>query len=143
MDDNTKKNDFLTLSIIAQASQPFASYELLQTISAAGMQYGLMNIFHYYHNKKILFSLASATEPGEFDLNNVGSLSCTGLTLFFNAATAAEPQLAFNRMLDVAEQLAEDLEGELRANPCTPWSDATLKQYQERINYYSSKKVVA
>ena len=65
-------NDLLMISIMAKPDSRFGSYDLLQAISATGMQFGPMNIFHYYlpagGNQVSLFSLASATEPGEFDL---------------------------------------------------------------------------
>lgn len=84
------KDDFIVINVIAKKGGYFASYDLLQAISATGMQYGAMNIFHFVEDsprgKLTLFSLASATEPGEFDLNHVGDLSCAGLTLFMNIA---------------------------------------------------------
>ena len=115
----------------------FASYDLLQAISATGMQYGAMNIFHFVEDsprgKLTLFSLASATEPGEFDLNNVGNLSCAGLTLFMNIARVPDPGDVFVLMLETAEQLAEDLDGELRAAPNIPWSDDVFHHYENKI----------
>lgn len=129
--------DLLTLSIMARNGSHFASYDLLQAISASGMQYGPMNIFHYYQgigdNKITLFSLASANEPGEFDLNQIGDFSCSGLILFMKISQAPDPHTAFQLMLDVAEQLAEDLDGEVKADPRTPWSSEISSEYQEKI----------
>ncbi len=127
----------LTLSVMAKPRSSFASYDLLQAISASGMQFGAMNIFHYYQEndgrKETLFSLASANEPGEFDLNKMGEFSCTGLLLFMKLDRVEEPQFAFQKMLEVAEQLAEDLDGDMKADPRTPWTDEISRQYQEKI----------
>lgn len=129
--------DLLTLCVMAKPGTFFASYDLLQTISAAGMQFGAMNIFHYYqeaHDSKItLFSLASVNEPGEFDLNNMGDFSCSGLILFMKLSRVPDPHSAFRFMLEAAERLAEDLDGEIKADPRTPWTVDISNKYQEKI----------
>src|SRR5580700_9557428 len=40
-------DDFIVINVIAKKGGYFASYDLLQAISATGMQYGAMNIFHF------------------------------------------------------------------------------------------------
>ncbi len=129
--------DFVIISVVAKPGQPFASYDLLQAISATGMQFGAMNIFHYYcpssMEKKPLFSLASATEPGEFDLNQMGNFSCNGLTLFMDVRQVSDKRKAFTLMVEAAEQLAEDLHGELRAGTRNPWNDQVKQQYLEKM----------
>ena len=133
---NTDK--LLTISVFAKPHNHFASYDLLQAISSTGMQFGDMNIFHYYQRnpqgKRIsLFSLASATKPGEFDLDRMGSFSCVGLTFFMDISHLQNPLQAYYLMISIAEHLAEDLDGELRANPKTAWTDAYFKSYEKRI----------
>lgn len=130
--------DYIAISVFAKPSTQFASYDLLQSISATGMQFGEMNIFHYYltenGERKILFSLASATKPGEFNLDRMGDFSCVGLTLFLDLYHSPYPKMAFDKMVTVAQQLADDLEGELRAGVHTPWNDQILQQYKHRVN---------
>ena len=130
-------DDLLILTVAAKSGFAFASYELLQAIYATGMQFGDMNLFHYYQDTgtetNLLFSLASATKSGDFDLDNIGDFSCAGLMLFLDMSKVLNVQFAFDTMLKTAEQLADDLDGELRADPKTPWSEATLQQYQNRI----------
>lgn len=135
-------NDLLVLSVFAKPNTHFASYELLQSIFATGMQFGEMNIFHYYldsdQGRITLFSLASATKPGDFNLDRMGEFSCMGLTLFMDLRKTPQPESAFNRMLEVAEQLADDLDGDLYAGPRRPWNADMLKQYREQIAQYKS-----
>jgi len=133
-----QQDDLLILSVIAKQNDHFASYDLLQAISSVGMQFGAMNIFHYYQQtpekKYTLFSLASATSPGDFDLDKIGDFSCSGLFLFLRLNSVPNPSYAFKLMLAAAEQLADDLDGELRADPHTPWSQDILDRYQEKIS---------
>ncbi|MCD6038815.1 MAG: zipA [Gammaproteobacteria bacterium] len=128
--------DFIIIHVMAKPGKHFASYDLLQAISATGMQFGAMNIFHYYSaesDKKSLFSLASATEPGEFDLDRMGNFSCAGLTLFMNLLQVQNKEEVFLLMLRTAEQLAEDLQGEIRAENRVLWNEEAQQQYQERV----------
>lgn len=130
--------NLLTLAVMARAGCYFASYDLLQAISSAGLQYGDMNIFHFYEQTEDgnlpLFSLASANEPGEFDLNHIGDFSCSGLVLFMKTLRVTDPKAAFQKMLSVAQQLAEVLDGELKADPRTPWTVEMSRKYQEKLN---------
>jgi cell division protein ZipA len=137
-------DDFLILTVAAKANNKFASYDLVQSITATGMQYGAMNIFHYAvptdQGSETLFSLASATKPGDFDLDRIGDISCAGLTLFTNLPTLTNPELAFELMLKTAEQLADDLDGELRDASRALFSAETLKQYQQKVAQYQPMK---
>jgi FtsZ-interacting cell division protein ZipA len=143
----TEKNyasDILVLSIIAQPDHEFSSYDLLHAIYATGLAFGEMNIFHYYDPtpgaaKAALFSLASATEPGEFDLDKIGDYSCSGLTLFTVLGNVPNPQQAFELMLNAAEQLADDLNGELRAGPLKPWTQVVHQQYLQKVLHFQLK----
>ena len=130
-------DDFLIISVLARPGAQFGSYDLLQAISSTGMQFGEMNIFHYYSvsedKKSKLFSLASATKPGDFDLDRIGDFTCRGLTLFIDLGRVLEPGLALDTMLKTAEQLADDLDGELYVGPNKPWSPELLQQYKNKI----------
>ncbi|EKD72560.1 MAG: cell division protein ZipA [uncultured bacterium] len=131
------ERNLLVLCVMAKPSTHFVSYDLLQAISNAGMQLGAMNIFHYYQatisGKIKLFSLASANKPGDFDINNMGNFSCTGLMLFMNIAEVPDPQHTFKLMLETAEGLVEDLDGILHADPLTPWNEKVAWQYQKKL----------
>jgi cell division protein ZipA len=130
-------DDYIIISVFAKPQMHFGSYDLLQAITSTGMQFGEMNIFHYYlptdARKKPLFSLASATKPGEFNLDRIGDFSCAGLTLFMDLRNVDQPRSAFETMVKVAEQLADDLDGEMRAGNRILWTEAVLQQYRNKI----------
>ncbi len=134
--------NLLILSVMANKGSRFESYDLLQAISAAGLQFGEMNIFHYYQptpvGKIALFSMASANKPGDFDMNNIAEISCSGLMLFMDIAQAPDPQSTFKLMLEKAERLAEDLDAVLCADPMTPWNEKLAWQYHQKIMQYKT-----
>jgi len=130
-------DSLIIISIMAKNNSNFASYDLIQAISAAGLQYGDMNIFHYFYpdaNFGIkLFSLISAEEPGEFNLDNIGNFSCSGLMLFMEKTKVPDPISAFNIMLEKAQQLADDLEGQLCSSPKIPWNMEVEHSIKNRL----------
>lgn len=134
----------ITISVFAK-DKKFESYDLLQTIAATGMELGEMNIFHYYFmqgsTRRTLFSLASATKPGSFNLDRMGDFSCVGLTLFMDLHAASNLELALQKMLVIAEQLADDLDGELRLNPSTRWTDEHTHICHQLIQQYQVVEV--
>lgn len=114
-DDNSP---ILILHVMAKNEAIFSGYELLQVLLAVGLRFGDMNIFHYYREiegrEKTLFSLASATEPGVFDIRNMSAFSCLGLTLFMKkTGDEKEDKARYDLMLQTASHLTEDLDGVL------------------------------
>lgn len=130
------KKEFIVLYLIAPPDHPFVGYELLQSLQAAGLHYGEMNIFHYYasERKQKLFSVASAVEPGIFDLANIGAFSCPGLSLFMLVAAHQEPLAVFDLLLETAEQLAEDLHGTLCDDERRPLTAELIAQYKNELH---------
>lgn len=117
--DFTKNKSIKSIYIMAPENRQFGGYELLQTILANDLHYGDMQIFHRYDKNKehqsVLFSLVSATEPGDFDLSKMETFSCKGLILFMNAANHKNPKIVLDEMVATAKQLTEDLGGELKS----------------------------
>jgi len=129
------KKDIIVLYLIAPPKQPYMGYELLQAVLAAGLRYGEMDIFHYYKQQadgedKILFSLASAVEPGIFDMANIGSVSCVGLSIFMNPAGNNDPTETFELMIETAQQLVNDLGGQLCNKHRQPLTDTMVEEYR-------------
>jgi len=115
--DSISKNKDLYVSIFLEASKnkPYSGYELLQSILTSGLRYGKQAVFHYFAQQNIknqvLFSLASAVEPGVFDLPKMGGFSTPALTLYMNAKLVDDPLMVFEKMLSVANELVESLGG--------------------------------
>jgi cell division protein ZipA len=109
--------NIIVFYVLAMPNRPFVGYELSQALFAADLRFGEKRIFHRYEQAEgegqILFSVASAVEPGIFDLADIGGFSCPGLCLFMSPNKVADPAAVFELMLETAEQLTEDLDGQL------------------------------
>jgi len=131
------KDNLLLIYILPKSNSCFESYDLIQSISAAHFEFGADNIFHYMEEafgaRSVLFSLASATSSGGFDLDKIGSLSCNGLILFMDKSTVAEPHDVLDIMLDTARQLADDLDANLYESEGVAWESFSLERYRNKI----------
>jgi cell division protein ZipA len=131
------KNNLLMLYLMAPENQPYNGYELLQALLSAGLRYGKMQIFHRHEQKTgrgdILFSLASATSPGTFELPKMGGFSCTGLVLFFETAKVKDAKKAFEVMIDTVNQLAEDLGGDILDEAREPLCDDKIAEIADSL----------
>lgn len=122
----------ITFFIMAQPNRSFAGYELLQALHSAGLNYGEMNIFHRYADDSdlILFSVASAVEPGIFDMANIGAFSCPGLSIFMPLQNDGDMLDILELLIETAEQLAEDLDGILYDQDHQPLTAEKLQHYR-------------
>lgn len=108
-----KQPEVISLYLLAEASYPFTGYDLYQALTMSGLTFGQMNIFHLMDDDTILFSVASAKEPGSFDLDDTGAWRCDGLCFFLQLDMVDNPLLAFDKMLNVIKELADELGGQL------------------------------
>jgi cell division protein ZipA len=126
----------IIMRLIASKDRPYSGYELLQALLSNGFRFGKMNIFHRHEQLNgegpILFSLARATEPGTFDIYDMGSCTCSGLTIFMRIADHQEPMRVFETMLNTIKQLADDLGGEI-------WDERNLVLNQSVIDRWRSR----
>jgi cell division protein ZipA len=129
--------DLVVVHIKAMPGKTFVGYGLQQALASAGLQFGEMSIFHFYEEmtsrQTILFSVASAVEPGIFDLQRMGGFSTPGLSLFMTIANCADPLTTLNQLLETAHQLADDLGGQLYDQHHKLFTDKTIAEYRNRV----------
>lgn len=136
-----QNDDLIILQVIAAKDRPYQGYELIQTLTSAGFHYGKMNIFHYdvncEGNRETLFSLASAIEPGTFDLNQIGSIVCPGLCLFTSLNKVKSPSAVFEIMLETSQLLIQDLGGTLCDKQLQALTADNIAHYYSKITSHA------
>lgn len=104
----------LVLSVVGNGHNMRGS-AMLKALTATGMSFGRMNIFHYVGPNRPatrpLFSVANMMEPGSFNLATMEELATPGVTLFANVSRPEEATATFSVMLETARQLARTLDG--------------------------------
>ena len=135
---NTASPANLVVFLLAKEKRKLAGYELLQTILAAGLRFGEGQLFHRHQfsngHGAVVCSLATATDDGTFDLQNMGAFSVRGLCLFMETSGNANIDLErFSIMMDTARQLSEGLDTHLLDDERHPWSETSLARYHQLL----------
>ncbi len=90
---------------------------LLNTFTQLGLEFGEMDIFHYYERQNgeevQLFHVANLLEPGTFPVGNMADFESTGVVLFFQTNDTFKATTSFDSMLTVAQQLSQMLNANL------------------------------
>lgn len=132
----------ITFHIMSEEHQTYNGYELMQAILSVGLRYGDRKIFHRHEDKSgqgpVLFSLASATAPGTFDLYDMGGFSTPGLSLFFRAADVEDPISVYELMLQTAGQLVEDMGGHVLDENRELLTPTKVVEQRQRLRDYLS-----
>ena len=105
----------VTLYVSARAGETFNGSDLVVAAEKAGLQFGDMNIFHRMAPGKFekgpVFSMATMTKPGNFDMKQIAQLSTPGVTLFMTLPGPMCALDAWDTVLPTAQRMAELLDG--------------------------------
>lgn len=155
----------VVLNIMAPAGQCFTGPAIMEALQAVGMEYGEMHIFHRLTplreprvprtpgagqvrtnaagKRLTIFSLANMLEPGIFDINQMESFSSTGLTLFMQLPTPIEGMVAYEDMLNTAQQLAVTLGGEMCDEKRNILTLQTIEHTREQLREFNYQQLLA
>jgi cell division protein ZipA len=116
-----------------------ASDRVILALRAAGLKHGKYGIFHRHESElsdEPLFSVASLTEPGSFDLARLSETKIAGTSFFMVLPGVGDPVERFDQMVATAKEIARDLNGELRDEKGSSWSIQRERYVREEIIEY-------
>ena len=129
--------EVLVMSVMSSSGSVFEGRYLVQTIERAGFRYGEMGIFHLYdgieEDPNLICSAANALNPGTFDLDQLSEFSTIGVSFFLALPTSLNNLQAFEKMLNAAQQISNDLGGELKDDQRNVLTSQTIEHYRQRI----------
>lgn len=135
------KDKIISLYLVARRPSLMRGDAIRQAAENAELEYGDMQIFHRAvernGRRQILFSMASAMQPGTFDLDDLQAFTTPGLALFMQLPGPNEGLKTFNAMLDCAQQMAVELGAELRDEARSALSAQTIDHMREEIQLFS------
>lgn len=127
----------ISIYLVAQNNRHFNGYELLQALLNHGLHYGEMHLFHYYthsaKSEKPIFSIAAATKSGEFNLAQINDFCCKGLILFMDSSQQTDARISFDKMVEIAILLAEEIEGVLMADRNKSWTEEVAQSIRSSL----------
>ncbi|HEU4617053.1 MAG TPA: cell division protein ZipA C-terminal FtsZ-binding domain-containing protein [Gammaproteobacteria bacterium] len=118
--------------------------DAVRALGEAGLEHGRYDIFHKYRNgdpDDVLFSVASLTEPGTFDLDNLKVIA--GMSFFVALPSAGDPVECYDAMVETARSLAHALDADLFDDRGSSWSIQRERYLREELiryrhQYYSN-----
>ena len=114
-----------------------AADRAVQALRDAGLEHGRYAIFHQRQDTvKEAFSVASLTEPGSFDLDNLEGATIAGLSLFVVLPGAGDPVARFDAMVETARALSVELAADLFDERGSSWSSQRERYLREEIIEY-------
>ena len=129
--------EVLVMSVMSPSGSEFEGRYLVQTIERAGFRFGDMGIFHLYdgveEDTNLICSAANALNPGTFDLDHLSEFSTIGVSFFLALPTSLNNLQAFEKMLNAAQQISNDLGGELKDDQRNVLTSQTIEHYRQRI----------
>lgn len=141
------KRLFITLTIIAKSDQRFGGREIREQFEKVDMRLGHMQVFHHFgmadqQTEQPVFSGADILEPGTFDPDHIDGHSTKGLALFMQLPGPLDGRVAFELMLNVAQQLAKSLDGDLCDDTRSTLTTQSANHLRERIEESKRKQLV-
>ncbi len=106
---------FLSVRLIATNDSRFPGHAVRQALSSEGFVHGPLDVFHLpMPDGRVVFSAASLTKPGTFDLATMDAQRFSGLSLFAVLPGPLPEALTLEEIVNVGRMLAQRLGGELR-----------------------------
>ncbi|MGB0559056.1 MAG: cell division protein ZipA [Pseudohongiellaceae bacterium] len=134
---NPEPLEVLVMSVMSPLGSVFEGRYLVQTIEKAGFRYGEMGIFHLYdgieEDTNLICSAANALNPGTFDLDQLSEFTTIGVSFFLALPTSLNNLQALEKMLNAAQQISNDLGGELKDDQRNVLTSQTIEHYRQRI----------
>ena len=135
-----RKPEMFVVIYVLALDEPFPGQGLVEVLLNSGMTFGEMDIFHQLDDRGAqLFSLASALEPGTFNLSSLDQFSTPGVTLFMRVHELAAPLQVLDSMLSVADKVAQELNGEVRDETRSVMTPQTIEHCRQSLTEFLYK----
>ena len=136
-----KLTELIVINVLAGPDQVFGGAELVTALRQQGLRFGEMNILHCVDeaSSSQLYSVANAVEPGTFDLADLPALQSPGLTFFLQLPTVVEGIEALESMLRAAQNVANELGGELKDENMSAMTGQTAEHLRQRVSDFARR----
>lgn len=133
-----RKEKIIVLNILPQdRTDRFSGADLMDIFDRAGLEYGQFDVFHRMieinQEPRSVFSIASATEPGAFDIVEMADKFYKGLSMFMLLPGPQGGVAAFADMLATARRIAQQLNGEVLDQQRSTLTRQTARHIREQI----------
>lgn|SRR5512143_1421303 len=140
---STIPTEVIVINVLARNGAKFGGTELMEAFLRNGLKFGDMNIFHRIRpaSKEMQFSVASAVEPGTFDLSAMDTFRTPGVSFFMRMPGPDQPLEVFEDMLAVTRDVAASLGADLKDEQLSVMTSQTISHCRARIEDFSRKRM--
>ena len=135
----------IVLNVHCAGDEPFIGTKLFDSMQQNGLIYGEMNIFHRHvdlsGNGKVLFSVANMMQPGTLEHGDPTEFSTKGISFFMTLPCYGEADQNFNLMLRIAQQIADDMGGNVLDDQRNLMTPDRLASYRRQIVEFTAASV--
>jgi len=125
------------LNVMARDSEGFRGEDILHILLACDLRFGDMNFFHRHEFEAgrgaIQFSVANMMQPGVFDIDHMGDFNTPGLVFFLTLPGPEDMMKAFDYMLETAQAVARNLDGDVLDESRSVLSKQSLEHCRQQI----------
>jgi len=125
------------LNVVARNPAGFKGEDILQILLACDLRFGDMSFFHRHEFEAgkgaIQFSVANMMQPGVFDIDHMQQFNTPGLVFFVTLPGPEDMMKAFDYMLETAQAVARNLEGDVLDETRSVMTKQTLEHNRQQI----------
>ncbi len=125
------------LNVVSRSREGFRGEDILHILLACDLRFGDMNFFHRHEFEAgrgaIQFSVANMMQPGVFDIDNMSDFHTTGLVFFVTLPGPQDMMKAFDYMLETAQAVARNLDGDVLDESRSVLTKQTLDHCRQQI----------
>lgn len=140
-------DEVLIMNVMAKPGQQIQGSELLSALMTEGLKFGDMDIFHRHKDNDgdgpILYSLANMVVPGTFSLAAMDDFKTPGISIFLGLPVADDSLAVYNDMATTAQNLAAQLNGDLKDENRSVMTSQTIEHGRQRVIEYERKSKLA
>lgn len=125
------------LNVVARSPAGFNGGDILHILLACDLRFGDMSFFHRHEHEAglgaIQFSVANMMQPGVFDLDEMSDMNTPGLVFFLTLPGPEDMMQAFDYMLETAQTVARNLQGDVLDESRSAMTSQTLGHSRQKI----------
>ncbi len=125
------------LNVVSRRPEGFRGEDILHILLACDLRFGDMNFFHRHEFEAgrgaIQFSVANMMQPGVFDIDNMADFNTPGLVFFVTLPGPEDMMKAFDYMLETAQAVARNLDGDVLDESRSAITRQTLEHCRQQI----------
>ena len=130
----------VVLYVVAPAGERLVGSRLLEALERRGLRHGAHSIFHAGDSEgSTVFSVANAVDPGTFDRSTMDTLSTPGVAFFLQVPGPQAAETAFDRMLETARGVADDLEARVLDEQHSTLTRQTEQHLREELRLFDRR----